>query len=347
MPAVRQEAESKAKVQELLQWALKIAANSLYGCLAFRDYNTYSPRCGMSVSAAGRWSLTVAICIVQSLGCIVVYGDTDSVMFTIPEFNQDIFRTFVTEENPGLQRRTNVGNRSLLPYYVDIICSHLEIDRYEACESICGSTDFGNIGHSMFKNMVGVVCKIVNIVMSYTSMARLKVESQETEAKTELGNKRYVFSKMVVLASKHYIARDMSGNPYSKGVSYVRRTGSLVSDLAAKQFSAIILGTSSKTSAIKGLRREYQVLLNNIRSRKYPEIYRVRATKNAVTKDFVRIVPRPGANKGARYAEFEQQDEETVGLGFYTEVVKSCLRSICKCIGLPDEKFITDYQVGH
>jgi hypothetical protein len=34
--------QDKAKVKNLLQWALKIAANSLYGSLAFREYNTYS-----------------------------------------------------------------------------------------------------------------------------------------------------------------------------------------------------------------------------------------------------------------------------------------------------------------
>jgi hypothetical protein len=147
---------------------------------------------------------------------------------------------------------------------------------------------------------------------------------------------------MVVLSSKHYIARDMSGNPYSKGVSYVRRTGSLVSDLAATQFSGVILGTSSRESAIKNLKSEYWKLINKIKSKRHPEIYRVRATKNAITKDFVRILPRSGVNKGARYAEFEQQqqDEETLDLEFYKEVVKSCLKSICKCIGLADEKFI-------
>jgi DNA polymerase elongation subunit (family B) len=62
------ELESKLRVQELLQWALKIAANALYGCLAFREYNTYSPRCGISVTCIGRWSLTAAIAIVKSMG---------------------------------------------------------------------------------------------------------------------------------------------------------------------------------------------------------------------------------------------------------------------------------------
>jgi len=51
------ELESKLRVQELLQWALKIAANALYGCLAFREYNTYSPRCGISVTCIGNCAL--------------------------------------------------------------------------------------------------------------------------------------------------------------------------------------------------------------------------------------------------------------------------------------------------
>ena len=83
------ELEAKIKVQDLLQWALKIAANSLYICLAFRQYNTYIPICGMSVTAVGRWSQTVAISIVKSLGAVIMYGDTDSVMFIVPSISSD------------------------------------------------------------------------------------------------------------------------------------------------------------------------------------------------------------------------------------------------------------------
>jgi hypothetical protein len=92
------------KVLDTMQWALKIAANSLYHCLAFREYNTYSPRCGMSVTMFGRWALHVAIGIIKSMGCAVVYGDTNNVMFVIPDLE------YLGENQP-----------CLLPYYVNAL----------------------------------------------------------------------------------------------------------------------------------------------------------------------------------------------------------------------------------
>jgi hypothetical protein len=62
----------RIKVCDLLQWALKIAANSLYGSFALKEYNTYSPRCGATVTMIGRWSLHMSIAIVTKLGTCVV-----------------------------------------------------------------------------------------------------------------------------------------------------------------------------------------------------------------------------------------------------------------------------------
>jgi hypothetical protein len=56
------------------------------------------------------------------------------------------------------------------------------------------------------------------------------IETQETGHIDEHGNSSYLFRKMAVMASKHYIARNVSGTLYSKGVLYVRRTGSKVMD---------------------------------------------------------------------------------------------------------------------
>ena len=76
------------KIQEVvcdqIQYALKISANSMYGALSYVEYNTYSPRCGMGVTEGGRWSLNVDMSVCWCMGFDIVYGNTDSIMFTIP-----------------------------------------------------------------------------------------------------------------------------------------------------------------------------------------------------------------------------------------------------------------------
>ena len=50
----------KADSLEHLQYSYKIVSNSLYGCMAFKAYNTYNPRCSMTITGGGRWALNVA-----------------------------------------------------------------------------------------------------------------------------------------------------------------------------------------------------------------------------------------------------------------------------------------------
>lgn len=71
---------SMSKALDHLQYSLKVINNSLYGCMAFKAYNMYIPRCGMAVTGCGRWALNVASVIAGMIGFITVYGDTDSIM---------------------------------------------------------------------------------------------------------------------------------------------------------------------------------------------------------------------------------------------------------------------------
>ena len=67
-----------------VQWVLKISANSMYRALSFGQYNTYSPRCGMSVTSIWMWCLNITAVVITCLGFNVLYGDTDSIMFCLP-----------------------------------------------------------------------------------------------------------------------------------------------------------------------------------------------------------------------------------------------------------------------
>lgn len=147
---------------------------------------------------------------------------------------------------------------------------------------------------------------------------------------------------MRVLASKHNIARDPSAKLYSKGVSYVRRTGGRVQDIASQRFSEIILSTGSTNQAVISLRCEYTRLRTMITQGKYRDLYRVRATKNGRTRDYVRVVPGGPRDTSARFVAFDAGDLEIVDSSYYISALQSILRSICKCIGLPDETFVTN-----
>jgi hypothetical protein len=53
------------------------------------------------------------------------------------------------------------------------------------------------------------------------------------------GHDNFMFHRMIV--SKRYIAIEISDEVYSKGVLYVRRTGSTLQDMCIKTFSKVLL----------------------------------------------------------------------------------------------------------
>lgn len=62
------------------QKAFKLAANSMYGCLGFKNSRFYARPLASLITSIGRKALKDTVDIARSLDLNVIYGDTDSIM---------------------------------------------------------------------------------------------------------------------------------------------------------------------------------------------------------------------------------------------------------------------------
>ena len=305
-----------------VQYALKISANSMYGTLSFSQYNTFSPRCGMSVTAIGRWSLNVATAIVHSLGFDVIYGDTDSVMFCM---HGDILEQ---SRNAPLTRV-----RPIQPYIDALRCSIKTHTNHAMCEYLCESGGSSVLCNESFLHLQGVVSRITNHIMSYTCMSELMIEHQPVGCTVRYNISSSVFRRMIVIAKKHYIALLYDMSTHSKGVSYVRRTGSLLKDEATRRFSTAILTQRDRRSMVRGIAAEYRALLGMILHGTNIEMFHISTSVRGVTDRYVKVI-HPNI-KYVRAVEFNRQIHR-LDIDYYKNILIRAIETVGTTIGLQD-----------
>jgi len=76
----KEQNQAKRKELDIRQKALKLVANSMYGCLGFVNSRFYCEPLAALVTSQGREILQSSVELTTSLGANVIYGDTDSIM---------------------------------------------------------------------------------------------------------------------------------------------------------------------------------------------------------------------------------------------------------------------------
>ncbi len=89
--------EKSYKILDARQYALKTIANATYGYLGFPAARWYSIECAESITAWGRHHIKELIKDAEKKGFKVLYGDTDSVFFTVRKKHDYV--EFLEEEN--------------------------------------------------------------------------------------------------------------------------------------------------------------------------------------------------------------------------------------------------------
>jgi hypothetical protein len=192
--------------------------------------------------------------------------------------------------------------------------------------------------------MNGLIPRIVNKVMSYTCLPQLKVEHQETGVSLDSQIQSSVYMSFCLLARKHYCAKLCDGSLTSKGVSYVRRTGSVLANVAIIAFMRILMRSQDREYIAAAICREHNALRIAISSQQRDNLMVVRESIMGHTNNYVNIVWKATGIRERVLASSFTAKSMVFDTQYYQSILKRCVQRCVVCAGIQDAHAITVYN---
>ena len=309
-----------------LQYALKICANSMYGVTSFRHYNSYSPRCGISITGSSRWSLHVSAAVVCGLGFEVVYGDTDSVMYVISDStdSSDLIYSYVSYLNK----------------------THVDIELIDIMEFISGNENAIPSSDVYSVPACNVVLKVLNTVMSFTCFTGLVVEQQETKSTIPLNYKSTVFPSFMVVSKKHYVGLRRDGELYTKGMNYIRRSGSTLSSIVTEEFVTIALKYNNVSIVRLHLSRVCQEYKLKVKSGRYLQLLNINMKHMGKRSNYIRVKGCHG-NEHEYVESTDIKASNIIDTTYYLNSIKDSLMKVTTALGIDFDPIYSGHAMSN
>jgi DNA polymerase elongation subunit (family B) len=289
----------------------------MYEALSFRSYNSYSPRTGMSIPGSCRWALTVSAAICVGIGVDVIYGDTDSVMYT-------------TDFDP-------ISTSPISPYLHHFKNMHMNASDYQLCEYMSGGTTCSGLTHVHKSNtfLNGLLNNVINSVVAFTCFTTLQMEQQVAIKGKRAQACSYVFPSFIVISKKHYGGFKANNDVYTKSLLYVHRTGIRIGAESLEEFVGIVLREKDIDEAKMSLSRMCAEYKWKIKSHEYRHLLDINITQAGVRGTYIKVLPTSGNNVSYELSE-ELTDAYIVDIDYYKNSMRKSLECVSAAIGMLD-----------